>query len=626
MSVLIDAVVDASGRDYQEWGYFLDTQGLIPVEGERKTETIRLQVPQQDTLNNPNEMPSSLGRRFAQSDWSHGSGQGYFHKQSSDIAKYLESEGFDVSSTGTLKHLPAVATAAGGALTAGSSGRSAQAGSAVFVADGTGFRRYDSITAAATTENPHAAEGAVTVEDVTSEGTRIFAALGANGIHVRNSAGVWSHYSDALAIRVAFVKDRLMAATATNIYEITAAGAAPAPLLTLKEGWTFTDIGEAGGFIFASAIHVASGLCRVHSFGLNDALALAPQTSTWFPENDLIYSFKGHLGTQVLLGGGRKNSSGGKDALLYAAEVTANGGLTYRLISDSKGAGSRDLACRAMTTYGRKVLWGRTLGVTSPFGEREGLAFYDPALDSYGNHLASSVDTVTPDPVLSVTVFGGRIVFVTIDGVYYEDTTKLVASATLITSIANWNNAGLKTWDVTDITHKALPTTSSIEVEYTTSDPEGAVWTSLGSSTIPDSRSASFSHPTVESQRFTLRFTSTATSTQALAPELETFSTRSNPSLEDGEYRLQRTVQINPTDRMWGRAMAVTNNTREVRDFIRSKYLKRITWYEADVPNGWDVRLTDIIDASPLPKYDSSSGQQEDETYVLTLVMEGVLN
>lgn len=607
--------------DYTKFDCYINQIGLQHYTGEgsrNATSTLPLDLTRQDVGNNPNEMPSALGRQFAQGDWSHGSGQGYFDKQTSDQAKFLYSEGFDISDIGLLKHLHQTLLNSMGALTAGSSGRSCQAGGNFFVADGTNVKVFNPITGAATTENPNLAEGNVTVEDLTTEGDQVYAALGVNGIHVRSAAGVWSHYSDAQAIRVAYVKDRLCAATARNFYEITASGAAPSPKLTLKTGWTFTDIGENGQYVYAPAILVSgsSGLSRIYHFGLDSSLNFVVQGSTPLPDNELCYSFRGYLG-EVFLGCGRMNSSGGKDALLYKAVPSDTGFLPIELVMDSKGAGSRDLATRGMATYGRKILLGWTLGSSSPYGVREGLAIYDPALNSFSHHLSSSTSTSTPDPVLSVQVYGGRIVFVTIDGVYYEDITKYVSTATFISSISNFNNAGLKNWDQSDITTRALPSTSQVSMDYTTVHPDAATWSNAG---IHSSGTKStFSHPNVESATLAVRLVSSAATGQASAPEIQAFSVRTNPTAEPS-YRLERTLHFTSRKAKSHRGQPYFENPRTARDTLRSLYLNSFAYHEADA--SYAVRLVEMQEVKRA-KYKSTQGNPEDEEYIVQIALEG---
>ena len=623
---LIASQAGTRTQNYDFYDAYLDTQGFLLYGGqgaERQTDVIPLQLPQTDTRNNENEMPSALGRRFSQTSWSHGSGQLRFHE--GDREQFNYSEGFDVSEIGILKHLRATALNPMGALTAGSSGRTAQTANALFLADGTNVKNFANATLAPATENPHAGDPAVTVQDITAEGDQLFVALGTNGIHLRNAAGVYSHWNDVPAIRVAILKERLIACDARNFYEVVTSGAAPAAKLTLKTGWTFTAIAELGEHIYAAAIHEASGQTRIHRFGLDSSLTVVWQGSTEFPENELIYSLRSNLGV-LIISGGRKNASGGKDTIAYRATEQEDGALTYSLIADSEGAGTRDLASRFATTFGRKVLIGWTLGADSPFDQREGLAVYDLALDSFTHHLASSLTTTTPDPVLGISVFAGRIVFSTIDGLYYERTDAYVSQAFLITSTATFGHAGLKNWDLSEITHKELPSTSSVQLQFSTIEPDANEWEIAGTNAVPDSTEETFRHPNVDTPEFTLKIVSNASSAQASAPEIKSFSVRSTPTLEEPEYRLTRTFRVFDQDRGSSNMQAVLQNPVTVRDWLRTKINQRLDYYESDTPQGYSVRLVGMSEISPVPPPTDFDGNPYDEGFIVRVQMEGTTN
>jgi hypothetical protein len=629
--VLLDAPATLiTSRDYTAYNAYLDEQGLFIYEGEGAQNFVRpkeLNVPETDTRANPNEMPSALGKMFAQGDFSHGSGQAFFHKQSSDQAKFNYSEGFDTSEPGILRHLNEMLLNVDGALTAGSSGRSAQAQGKKFVADGNNVRVYNLMTGASTVRNPHVLETPGPVYDLTAEGDRVFAALGANGIHVSSDGGTtWTHYSDAQAILVDFLKDRLIAATARIIYEITGSGSATGmDMLTLKEGWAFTDLGENGPFIYAPC-HDDESLSKVHIFGINSSLDLGPIGSNWLPENDLCTSFTAQLG-MALLGCGRVNEMGGRDAVLYKAIPDADGFLPIELVSDSEGAGELDLSVKAIGTHGRDFLVGWSLGDDAPFGKREGMAIYDPALDSFSNHHFYDISSDDPDPLLSVSSFQGIHTWVTAKGVFYEDMETLVAEAYVIPSTGNWNNPGLKNWDQSELGTKALPPTSSVEFQYTTGDPLDGEWSIAGLHDTPGDKRSTFRHPNTESATFTPKLISYATESQAEAPEIQTFSVRSNPTVESTAYRIVATVRLFNIDQFGDNGAEAIQVPRDIREFLEEKYLTWFDYYTADVPDGFNCRLVDYQITKPAePVFETVPGEKDKEGFLMTLVMDGERN
>jgi hypothetical protein len=605
--------------DFTKASYYFGDTPLVRHEGEGardSTETLALRPVRQDVGNNPAELRPESGDIFSQADFSHGALQPYFH--GFDPSKYLYSEGFDPSEPGVLKHLPRTQDAAGGTMGASSTGRSCQSQSTLFICDATGLRVYTDITAAPTTEDPHAGEGTVVVNDVTSEGDRVFAALGANGIHVRSAAGVWSHHNDAAAKRVAYIKERLIAASDTALYEITASGAAPTAKLTLKAGWVGTDLATNGQYVYWSAINAAAGLSVVHHFGLVQGDFVHLGTSN-FPDNDLVYSILGYLGT-LYVGGGRKNSSGGKDPFLYRT-TTASGFLDeLTLVTDSTGAGAADLSVNSIYPYSRKVLLGWSLGSAAPFGARYGVAVYDPALDSFFHHLGNTGASVQ---TLSIQVFQGRVVIVSDQAVLYEHATERISTSIFISSVASWRNAGLKFWDLGDITGKPLPTGASVGVDYTTSPPEDGSWTDFFNWTTAASTKATGTIA-AESAKLAVRLVSARATDATQAPEIETYSVRSNPTAATDEYRLIRTVRIFPKDWISESGQVFYQTPRAVRNTLKDARNTSVTWYEPDFPNGWSVILKEIAWTMPYqPDYGETAGEPEKEGFICTLIMEG---
>lgn len=101
--------------------------------------------------------------------------------------------------------------------------------------------------------DPHAGEGATQVLDVAALGSTIHAALGANGIHRKLSAGAWAHWNNLAATRVWGLKNRIVASDGSSFYEVTGAGAAPTALKTIDTGRTFTAACDGGSAILAGA-------------------------------------------------------------------------------------------------------------------------------------------------------------------------------------------------------------------------------------------------------------------------------------------------------------------------------------------------------------------------------------
>jgi hypothetical protein len=455
------------------------------------------------------------------------------------------------------------------------------------------------------------------IYELATDGSKVYAAMGPNGIHQRSAAGVWSHYSDALAKHVIWAKDRLIAATDTSIYEIVAAGAAPTSLQTLPADWAYTDIWENGAYIYASAVNEEAGLSKIYHFGTNAAgTAIEPQGSTPMPSGELVYSGAGYL-NQVFLGVGRRTEATGSDPLaadpvLYSATPDAEGFLHYINVAsnDSRATGNRPIRAIANVTHGIYAAWQ-----TEDF---IGLALYDMARGAFSQHLQIPGASAGQVRITSVFVYEGRtIIAIPNFGVYYEDIGTYETEATLTTSIANWNNASFKAWTDIEIAHDPLPAGASVDVYYTTKHPDEDDWALAGTSNTLDSVGATFALSNVSSRMFALKLVSTRATDATQAPEIAHFSVRSHPRPAETEWVLTRYVRILAKDQKEGGSW-VYQDPDEVRLDLMDTAYTSTTLYEPGVT--WNVRVEQISDHEPSqPVYSDTSGTGDEEVYIMRL-------
>jgi hypothetical protein len=455
------------------------------------------------------------------------------------------------------------------------------------------------------------------IYELATDGSKVYAAMGPNGIHQRSAAGVWSHYSDALAKHVIWAKDRLIAATDTSIYEIIAAGAAPTSLQTLPADWAYTDIWENGAYIYASAVNEEAGLSKIYHFGTNAAgTAIEPQGSTPMPSGELVYSGAGYL-NQVFLGVGRRTEATGSDPLaadpvLYSATPDAEGFLHYINVAsnDSRATGNRPIRAIANVTHGIYAAWQ-----TEDF---IGLALYDMARGAFSQHLQIPGASAGQVRITSIFVYEGRtIIAIPNFGVYYEDIGTYETEATLTTSIANWNNASFKAWTDIEIAHDPLPAGASVDVYYTTKHPDEDDWALAGTSNTLDSVGATFALSNVSSRMFALKLVSTRATDATQAPEIAHFSVRSHPRPAETEWVLTRYVRILAKDQKEGGSW-VYQDPDEVRLDLMDTAYTSTTLYEPGVT--WNVRVEQISDHEPSqPVYSDTSGTGDEEVYIMRL-------
>ena len=149
-------------------------------------------------------------------------------------------------------------------------------------------------------EDPHDGEAATNVTGVVNDGTTVYAAAQANGIHWDNGAG-WEHYSNITASNMWLLGDRLLAsdntsATSNPLYEIPIRGTPPvAATQTLKTlgpsvGWW--DACEAGSHILA-----AGGDGKIYAFApdASAVLELTAQTPVGDGEIPTAMAAQGQL-------------------------------------------------------------------------------------------------------------------------------------------------------------------------------------------------------------------------------------------------------------------------------------------------------------------------------------------
>lgn len=577
-----------------------------------------------DVGQNPFELRPEFGDPFAQGDFSHGADQVYFHQVGRDAKKYLASEGFDISEPGLLRHVHEMAEG----FDSTSVVKMTVADGLIFVTNGTSIRRGNGAFPGVWTDDPpHVAEGAQTVHDVTSRGDEVFAACDTNGVHIRSAAGTWSHFQPdgatnlvvGTATRVAWLKDRLFVAGTggREAFEVVS-DSTPTAIKTLPVGWTFESFFEAGAFVYATSVNVDAGMSRVHIFGLNSAgTFIEDKGSVPIPRGELIFAGIGDPGG-IFLGGGKINTAGGYDPIFYQAIQGETGFLQLLKITEGEG-GSADCSIQAFESLGDEIVFSWPLGTPALTGARTGVARYHLGNQAFSQDLKKTGAGTAQIP--SILSYKGRIVFtIEGDGLYYEDVDNFVAEAYLISSIADWSSAGLKVWDLLQLSHKELPSTSSVIVEYTTKHPEENEWNQAISNSVAGSEGTSNRLTDVASRLFAVKLRSFATTDQSNHPQIQSFSVRSNPTRPEPEYILTRFVRLLAKDKKDPQAPWVYKDpaaTRIALEFLLDSW---VTIYEPGVT--WTAFVKDIATVKPAePFISATNGEPLKEAYLVRLDM-----
>lgn len=654
MTVLLEAAIDVSTLDFHTYDGYVDSLGLVYHEGqgsEQLSQSIPVKPVRQDVGNNPFEIRPESGDIFSQGEFDGGAGQRYFHRPSRNPKSFFYSEGLDFSDNKVrpLYRTQTMNLVGSGGFSAAGGGRSAQAGGALFViASSTAVRRTTDLSAT-TDENPHAGEGTTNIYDITAAGDWIIVALGANGVHFRSTGGTYTHIEETGGStdldtgdtrKVAWLRNRLMVAGGAGriIYEVIldsvadCTDASPSPILTLPSGWQVSEFFELGSYIYAAAYNSDAGQSAIFTLGMNSgATALEHKGTTWMPNHQLCKSGTGYLG-RAFLGVGKKNTSAGYDPVLYQGIQNEDGSLQLVKIQEGEGAGSSDLSVASIAPAGESVYLSWSLGTGSPYGKRSGLARYDLANDAFFHHQADT--NITAKSVQSIGFFNGKLYWVP-SLLYYEDsgqgyrfgtTSGLSAEPVyLITSIADWNNMGLKVWRNIEVLHKGMPDDARIRVYYTTKDPEEDDWTLALTSDTLDSLGESAILTSLESRAFALKFSLEAgvvggDSTEA--PELVGFTVRSDPKPETSEWSLVRTFKVTPEIRSNPKARLVMQDPRSIVTTLRDKLHTWVTLYEPG--EVWTAYVKDCRVVEPKQAHNKvTGGSKEQEAYIVTFVMEG---
>lgn len=549
---------------------------------------VPLRAVRQDTGANPNEIRPGSGDFFSQGDFSGGMGQPYFHQSDSDPAKCFYLQGFDNTIPGRLKHARDVTTLPSGYDTINA--LVSHGGALTTVGRKTSNSTYYTLTSDGATWTEAAAPNSAGALDLTSDGTYLYAIENSGSTVYRRTGSTWASYNALVCNLIEFIKDRIIAVRTSNgeVYEIVS-GSTPTAFDTLPAEWTPNSIFASGEFVYVIAYHGNAGPFRsaIFAYGLNDAGTALERKAVTDPP--IGFSARYGVGYQgrVFFTGFRSLGTGVVGAL-FSATPLDDGSLSYQLIAESRYPyeGTEE-------DYPGPIL-AESRSVALPWAQEadsfNGMAKFDLATGSF-SLLGDSSLAFGNDPVAAAWVNGARY-WTDSNTVFLEDLTKYEPTATLITSLADWNNAGLKVWQSAEIAYaKPLPSTASVSVYYTTKHPDEDDWTLIGTDSTAASTGKKWVPPTpITARQFALKIVSSATTNQADAPELSSFSVRSDPTVDTGDiqWQLQRVVRLVPMDSK-GTNPNVPQKPRELRTALMNLAHQPFTFKEG--PDTWKVRM-----------------------------------
>lgn len=405
--------------------------------------SIALLRPQSDTSGLPGESslnPEGTWRR-AQDSWHHGAGQTYVDKPESDVARFRSSKGIDVWTKwqmGLLQAATSIRASANTNLVV------LPVGDRLYVVDGASilFSTTTSFTA------PTSVTGlpATAPTSITTDGNNILSAHGSAGIYrTTRTVSTAAQYITGAVSLVAWVKDRIMAASGASIYNITAAypgvpDPLPAALFTHRNAdWTWVGFAEGQQHIYMAGFSGDKSIIYRTSIRPEGTALDIPVVAGELPDGEIVRAIQGYLG-YILLGtdiGVRFCSVDGEGNLLVGSLIRTTSPVTSFEPQDR-------FVWFSMSNYD---------GASSGLGRMDLTVFTSPLTPAYASDLmATGQGTVS-----SIATFSARRYFAVAGvGFFAEDLTAKVASGVLDSGLFTYSTPDAKTAMFLDVRYKSF--------------------------------------------------------------------------------------------------------------------------------------------------------------------------
>lgn len=431
--------------------------------------------------------PAGVWRSYAE-DWSHGAGQSNRDRDDSDPARFRSSKGVNVWDRWKMSLLPDTVLKRA---TATIDNTLQVAGEYLYVDEGTEMYWTSDITVGVpvwTAANIQAGEAAATVGSVTSDGYTVWASLLSNGIHQTvRGATVSTHYNDLQNALIGYVKGRLMASVGRILYNVTAAGAAPAPLFTHPNvNFVWNGFGEGPTHIYATGYSGQRSF--VYKTGIQpDGTALAiPTIAAELPEGEIVRSLFSYVGYLVI----------GSDLGVRLGAIGADGNITLGQLIPTP---SRVLA---LTGQDRFVWFDYTKydATSHGLGRLDLSTFTAPLTPAYASDLMMA-PTGSGFLVYAVATFQNLRVFTVGGHGLYAQSPNKVATGTLDGGDISFGITDDKVATTLDVSHEPLLGSHGASLSV-----NGGAFASLGTHTEGGAEGP-FTIPETRGERFEVRHT-----------------------------------------------------------------------------------------------------------------------
>lgn len=528
----------------------------------------------QDQSDEPGEQSlnqEGLWRRSQQSfHW--GTGQEFFDDPDSakPRVRFWSSKGLN---PWTRKHLTLLNDTQSKRASANTNLRVLLVGTRLYVVDGTALVFTADPTPASPTFTDSTAGGS-TIASVTTDGAKVWAAVGTTGIRetVAGSTSATTLIAGTYTL-VGYVNGRLLAANANVLYEISRAGVATTIWTHPNPNFVWAGIAAAPN---AAYVWGTSGdRSDIYSVTTLDATgALAPPVlAASLPDGETLNSIE-FYSTVLLLATSRG---------IRLAGIGSNNTISHGpVIEIANGV-------RATEGQGEFVWfsWSNYDAVSTGLGRCDLSSFTSDSVPAYASDLMATAQGT----VLSIASFGGRRYFAVSGVGIFGETSTLVASGTINTGKIRYGTTEKKAATAIDIRHAAMPTGASIQVSVITE--EGTVYP-VGQSDLAGSLSPTSPLSMTIQKSEWVQVAITLNRAVALGPDLNrwTLYSRITPNLSDeiiAPFIIHDMVLSEQ-----GEGLSIPYNTNEQYLYLKSLADTKALQVYQEGANAWNVYVSEI--------------------------------
>lgn len=423
----------------------------------------------QDGSTEPGEQSlnqEGLWRRSQQS-WHLGAGQEFFDDADSanPRTRFWSSKGLN---PWTRKHLTLLNDTQNKRASANTNLRVLLVGTRLYVVDGTALLFTADPTPASPTFTDSTA-GGTTIASVTTDGAKVWAAVGTTGIRetVAGSTSATTLIAGTYTL-VGYVNGRLLAANANVLYEISRAGVATTIWTHPNPNFIWAGIAAAPN---AAYVWGTSGdRSDIYSVTTLDATgALAPPIlAASLPDGETLNSIE-FYSTVLLLATSRG---------LRLAGIGSNNTVSHGPVIEIPNG------VRATEGQGEFVWfsWSNYDAISTGLGRCNLSSFTDDLVPAYSSDLMATAQGT----VLGIASYGGRRYFAVSGVGFFGETSTLVASGTLNTGKIRYGTTEKKAATSLDLRHGPLPSGANVQASVIT---EEGTSVAIGLSDLPGSLS-----------------------------------------------------------------------------------------------------------------------------------------